>query len=63
MTTEVESILRSYDSLPDADKRELASEIIRRSLKLHTPPLSEEEFVSIAENIFLEFDRSEGDDA
>jgi hypothetical protein len=63
MTAEVENILRSFESLPEADKRELVSEIIRRSLKLHAPPLSEEQFVSIAEDVFLELDRIEGDDA
>lgn len=42
MTTEVENILRSFESLPEADQRELAQEIIRRSLGLRAPPLSGE---------------------
>jgi len=63
MTTEVENFLRSFESLPEADQRELAQEIIRRSLRLHAPPLSEEQFVSIAEDVFLELDRTEVDDA
>lgn len=60
MTAEVENILRSFESLPEADKRQVASEIIRRSLKLHAPALSDEQLVSLAEGVFLELDRSEG---
>jgi hypothetical protein len=63
MTTEVENILRSFESLPEPDKRELASEIIRRSLSLDTVALSDEQFVSIAEDVFLELHRSEHNDA
>jgi hypothetical protein len=59
MTTEVENILRSFESLPEPDKQELVSEIIRRSLRLDTAALSDEQFVSIAEDVFLELDRSE----
>ena len=63
MTAEVENILRSFESLPEEDRRELASEIIRRSLKLPAARLSEEELVLIAEDFFLELEPSEGDDA
>ena len=63
MTAQVETILQSFDLLPDVEKRELASEIVRRTLKCDTPPLSDEEFVAIAENLFLDLDKSESDDA
>jgi len=63
MTPEVRDILCSFELLPNEDKRELASEIMRRSLKFDMPPVSDEEFVSIAEQVFLELDRSESPDA
>ncbi len=63
MATEVQSILRSFELLPAADKRELAAEIIRRSLNLDAPPLSDEQLVSAAEDLFLELDRNEAEDA
>lgn len=63
MTAEVDSILRSFELLTEADKWKLASEIIRRSLELQAPALSDEQLVAIAEDVFLELDRSEPDDA
>ena len=63
MSTEVEGILQSFELLPEHDKRELASEIIRRSLTLHLPALSDEQLVSAAEELFLELDRGEVPDA
>ena len=59
MTTAVKTILRSYESLPELEKRELAYQIIRRSLKFDLPPLSEEQLVVNAEELFLELDRRE----
>ena len=62
MTTEAQTILESFDSLPDAEKREVASEIVRRTLQSDFPPLSDEELVAIAEETFLELDRGEAED-
>jgi hypothetical protein len=45
--------------LPEGDKRELATEILRRSLTLDSPPLSDEQLVGAAEDVFLELDRRE----
>ncbi len=63
MTTQVETILHSFELLPDADKRELASEIVRRTLKSDQPPLSDEDLTSIAEESFLALDQEESGDA
>ncbi len=63
MTTQVETILHSFELLPDADKRELASEIVRRTLKSDQSPLSDEDLVSIAEETLLALDQAESDDA
>ena len=63
MTTQVQNILRSFDLLPEADKHEFTSKIIQRSLELDAPALSDEQFVSLAEEIFQGLDESEADDA
>jgi hypothetical protein len=63
MTAQVQDMLRTFDLLPDGDKRELASEILRRTLILDVPPLSDEQLVGAAEELFLQLDRSEAVDA
>lgn len=59
MTLAVQNMLKSYERLPEVEKRELVAEIIRRSLELSLPPLSDEDFVLNAEEIFLELDQRE----
>lgn len=61
MTTVVQNILQSFEQLPEVEKRELASEIIRRSLGLSLPLLSDEQLASNADTSFLEFDRKESE--
>jgi hypothetical protein len=63
MTAQIQDMLHTFDLLPDGDKRELASEILRRTLMLDVPPLSDEQLVGAAEELFLELDRSEAVDA
>ncbi|MEK7727867.1 MAG: DUF2442 domain-containing protein [candidate division KSB1 bacterium] len=59
MPIAVQNVLRTYDALPELEKRELAFEILRRSQKFDFPPLSDEELVLQAEELFLELDRRE----
>jgi hypothetical protein len=59
MTTEVRNLLRSFDSLPDSEKRELAAEILRRSVRFDLLPLSDEDLTKAADDIFLAIDREE----
>ena len=59
MTTQVRTLLDSFDLLPDPDKQELAAEIIRRSLTFSLPPLTDEQLVGAAEEIFQGLDRGE----
>ena len=59
MATIVEELLHSFELLPEAEKRELAAEILRRSLRFESPPLSDEDLVRNAEDLFLELDRRE----
>ncbi len=59
MTTPIKQILDSFNQLPEIEKRELASEIIRRTIQMDLPPLSDQELVLIAEELFLELDQKE----
>jgi len=63
MTVQVQDMLHTFDLLPEGDKRELASEILRRSLTLDVPALSEEQLAGAAEELFLQLDRNEAAEA
>jgi hypothetical protein len=62
MATSIQNLLHSFESLPEPDKRELAAEIMRRSLRFEFPPLSDQDLVKNAEDIFLDLDRREEED-
>ena len=55
----VEELLNSFEQLPEAEKRELASEIIKRSLALDLPELSDGSLLAAADQIFLQLDEAE----
>jgi hypothetical protein len=59
MSTATQNILDSIERLSDPEKRELISEIMRRTVSLDLPPLTDEELVLIAEESFLELDKRE----
>jgi len=59
MSTTTSEILESFDHLPEDEKREVASEILRRTIKLELPPLTDDELVLNAEALFLELDQRE----
>ena len=59
MSTTVEEILDSFDHLSETEKRELAFEIIRRTVEFDLPALTDEELVLNAEALFLELDKRE----
>ena len=59
MTKSVEQLLKSFEQLPEAEKRELAAEIIKRSLALDLPELSDESLILAADQIFLQLDKEE----
>ena len=62
MTNSAKSILESFDELPDTDKREVARAILRRTLRLDLPPLTDNDLVNQAEDIFLDLDKLEASD-
>ena len=63
MTADVQNFLHTFDALPDPDKRTLATEILRRSLALDQPPLTDEALTETADALFQDLDRREAEDA
>jgi hypothetical protein len=59
MSTTTSEILESFDHLAEDEKREVASEILRRTIELELPPLTDDELVFNAEALFLELDQRE----
>ena len=59
----VSNILDSFEALPDPAKWQVASAILRRSLDLDLPPLSDADLTSVADELFVELDRSESQGA
>lgn len=63
MITTAEEIIEKFGQLPFAEKKQVISIILRDSLEVETPDLSDEELVLNAEEIFLELDKREAEDA
>ena len=59
MTRSVEELLNSFEKLSEAQKRELASEIIKRSLAFDLPQLSDDSLLFAADQVFLQLDKDE----
>lgn len=62
MTNSAKNILESFDELPDSDKRDVARAILQRTLRLELPPLTDDDLVNQAEDIFLDLDKRESSD-
>jgi hypothetical protein len=63
MTTEAQNLLQTFELLQEADKREVAAEIMRRSVSFDVPPLSDDQLTAIADELFLELDKEDSKDA
>ena len=59
MSMATEEMLNSFNHLSEAEKREVASEIIRRTSTMNFPPLTDDELILNAEALFLELDQRE----
>jgi hypothetical protein len=59
MTRTVQELLDTFDRLPEPEQREAASEILRRFRRITLDPLSDDELILSAENLFLEIDQRE----
>ena len=58
----VKNILYSFELLSEHEKIELASEILRRTAKSDFSPLTDDELIYLADEIFLELDKIESED-
>ena len=59
MTRSVQEFLDTFHHLPEAEQREAASEILRRVRGLTFDPISDDELLISADELFLELDRRE----
>lgn len=62
MTTSIQEFLINFDRLPESERLDIALEILRRVVQLEFPPLSDEDLVLNAEQLFLELDQQEAED-
>ena len=63
MTTGIKEILNTFELLSENEKKDLASEILRRTVKFDFPPLTAEDLIQSAEKLFLELDHRESKSA
>ncbi len=61
MITTAQDVLERFGQLPIAERKKVVSVILRESLEVETPVLSDDELVQSAEEIFLELDRREAE--
>jgi hypothetical protein len=59
MTEAVKGVLKAFDALTDAEKREVAVEVLRRSTVLASVELPDAALVAAADELFLELDARE----
>jgi len=59
MTTAVQELISRFDQLNEQEQREAAREILLRTSRLESPPLTDEELTALADERFLELDRRE----
>lgn len=63
MISTADEILETYVKLPAMEKKRVASVILREYITVDIPPATDDELVLAAEDIFLELDRCEAEDA
>ncbi|MBD1845072.1 hypothetical protein H6F89_17030 [Cyanobacteria bacterium FACHB-63] len=62
MNSAAQQLLNSFEQLPDSEKQQVATEILRRTLIQDIPELSGEALILNAEALFLSLDESEAED-
>jgi len=62
MTSAVRDLLRSFQSLSDAEKHEAASLLLRQVVQGEAGDIRDDALVAIAEELFLDLDAREADD-
>ncbi len=63
MNVSAQQLLERFDRLSRDEQQEVAREILRRAADFQSPPLSDEQLVEQAEELFLKLDRAEAPDA
>jgi hypothetical protein len=61
MIANAQDVLEKFGKLPLTEKKKVVSVILRQSLDIETPELSDEELILNAEETFLELDRREAE--
>lgn len=59
MKRSVETLLESFERLPEDEKREAAGEILKRSAKFELTLLDDDTLLNAADSLFLELDKEE----
>jgi hypothetical protein len=59
MTAAGKHIVEDFAALPDREKREVLANLLRISREIEFPEVSDEELVSSADAVFLEYDKRE----
>lgn len=62
MTASAKNILESFEKLTEAEKQEVASAILRRTLRFDLPQLTDEDLVAQADDLFRDLDTREASD-
>ncbi|MCT7969850.1 hypothetical protein NG799_26395 [Laspinema sp. D1] len=62
MNTLAQELLKNFDDLPQTEQQALAVEILKRVVNFDVPPLTDEDLVLNAEELFLALDEQETDD-
>ncbi len=63
MTQLAENLISTFDRLPLTEQKEVTKLILKRNIEIDIPPVTDDELVLAAEDIFLELDRREAIDA
>ena len=63
MTSHARAILESFETLSHEEQREVAAEILRRTLLIDRSPPNDGELLEIANDLFLELEGREAENA
>ena len=56
MNTLAQELLKNFDDLPETEQQAIAVEILKRVINFDLPPLTDEDLVLNAEELFLALD-------
>jgi hypothetical protein len=59
VTAQASHIIEDFGALPDQEKREVLSELLRMARHIDYPAVSDDELLSSADEVFLGYDRRE----